>query len=302
MSKRTKAKRKRTQPARHGAGVATTSKALTAPRSSTDIALRVLTAFGLLLTAYLTWVAVRDTGAAFCTEGSGCDVVQNSRWSRFLGVPIALWGGALYALLAWATWRPAPRLTRWRRLWRLSFLGLAISVYLTLAGWIALAAFCAWCLLSLATLLAIFVLVHVARPDSAPGTQWSTWCLGNGLLALAVVAALHVSSSGLLDRRGGPRLHALAAHLEESGAKFYGAHWCPTCTQQKRKFSGAAAQLPYVECAPNGPNGGMVSECAIAGVTGYPTWVIGGRHYVQVIEPEQLAAMTGFDWEGARGD
>lgn len=300
MSKRTRAKRHKPQPSGQRSGAPASAPAKAAPPSASDIALRVLSGFGLLLTAYLTWVAMRDTGAAFCAQGSGCDIVQNSQWSRFLGLPIALWGLLLYALLAYVTWRPAPRLTRWRRLWRLSFLGLAISIYLTLAGWLALGAFCVWCLLSLLTLAAIFVLVHRARPDSAPGTAWSTWWLGNGLLALAVVAALHVSASGLLERRGDPRLHALAAHLEQSGAKFYGAYWCPNCTQQKRKFSGAASRLPYVECSPNGRSGGVAFECTSAGVTGYPTWVIGGRHYVEVIEPERLAAMTGFDWQGAR--
>lgn len=300
MSRKTRGKRQKPQVSKQGAASAPSLANAVRP-SRVDIALRVLTAFGLLLTAYLTWVATGDSGAAFCAQGSGCDVVQNSQWSRFLGLPITLWGLLVYALLAWVTWRSAPRLTRWRRLWRLSFWGLVISVYLTLAGWIWLDAFCAWCLLSLVTLTAIFVLVHQSRPDSAPGTQWSSWWLGNGLIALAVVAALHVSSSGLLERRGDPRLHALAAHLEQSGAKFYGAYWCPNCTDQKRRFSGAASRLPYVECSPNGRTGGVAFECTSAGVTGYPTWVIGGRHYVEVIEPERLAAMTGFDWQGARG-
>ncbi|MCR6663520.1 MAG: vitamin K epoxide reductase family protein [Luteimonas sp.] len=286
---------------RHKGGqeIAGTPSAATAPRSKTDLALRALTLFGLLLTGYLTLVALRETGAAFCSQGSGCDVVQNSQWSRFLGMPIAFWGFGLYALLAWVAWRPAPRLARWRRLWRLSFLGLAISVYLTVAGWVALGAFCVWCLLSLVTMVVIFAIVQVTKPDSAPGRAWSTWLLGNGLVALAVVAALHVSSTGLLDNRGDPRLHALAGHLEQSGARFYGAYWCPNCTDQKRRFGAAAKRLPYVECSPNGRNGGVAFECISAGISGYPTWVIGGRHYVETIEPERLARMTGFDWDRA---
>ena len=38
-----------------------------------------LAAFGLLLTGYLAAVAWSGGGAAFCTAGSGCDVVQQSR-------------------------------------------------------------------------------------------------------------------------------------------------------------------------------------------------------------------------------
>ncbi len=279
--------------ARPAAGVAAASA------SKPDLALRLLTAIGLLLTAYLTWIAWNSGSAAFCTEGSGCDVVQGSRWSRFLGLPIAAWGFALYAALAWTTWRPAPRLVRWRRLWRLSLLGLAISAYLTVAGLVALQAACVWCLLSLAVMAAIFLLVHATRPDGAPGTPWPTWLLGNGLLALGLLAALQMSAMGLLERREDPRLRALAAHLEQSGVKFYGASWCANCTEQKRLFGAASRRLPYVECSPNGRNGGLAFECISAGIGGYPTWIIGGQPHVEVMAPERLARMTGFDWEAA---
>jgi len=277
--------------ARPAAGVVATSA------SKPDLALRILTAIGLLLTAYLTWVAWNSGSAAFCTEGSGCDVVQGSRWSRFLGLPIAAWGFALYAALAWTAWRPAPRLVRWRRMWRFSFLGLAISVYLTIAGLVALQAVCVWCLLSLAVMTAIFLLVHATRPDGTPGTSWPTWLLGNGLLALGLLAVLQMSAMGLLERREDPRLRALAAHLEQSGVIFYGASWCANCTEQKRLFGAAGKRLPYVECSPNGRNGGVAFECIGAGISGYPTWIIGGQPHVEVIAPERLARMTGFDWE-----
>lgn len=301
MGRKSKAKQHKSRQAVPGAGVVAQSTGR-APLRSTDIALRALTTFGLLLTAYLLFVASRETGAAFCMPGSGCDVVQGSQWSRFLGLPIAFWGLVLYALLAWVAWRPAPRLPRWRHLWRLSFWGLAISVYLTLAGGIVLQAFCGWCLLSLATMLAIFAVVQFAKPDNAPGTRWAAWLLGNGLVAVGLLVALHVSASGVLDRRGDPRLHGLAEHLERSGVKYYGASWCANCREQTRKFGGAASRLPYVECSPNGRSGGVAFECISQNISGYPTWIIGGRHYVEVLEPERLAALTGYDWDGQKAE
>lgn len=303
MSRRPKARRGKPPHAATGAPpVAAQGGRTPAAATKSDLALRALTGFGLLLTAYLAWVASSGTAAAFCTEGSGCDVVQSSQWSRFLGLPIALWGFGLYAVLAWLAWRPGSRVVRWRRLWRVSFLGLAISVYLTVAGWIALQALCLWCLLSLATMLAIFALVLASRPEGAPGVRRGPWLLGNGLVALGLVAALQVSASGLLERRGDPRLHGLAEHLQRSGVTYYGASWCANCREQSRRFGAAASRLPYVECSPNGRNGGVAFECIGAGITGYPTWIIGGRHYVEVIEPQRLAAMTGYDWEAARGE
>jgi len=299
MGRKSKARRERPQHAAAGPASGAQAAQLREAAGKTDIALRVLAVVGLLVTAYLSLLAWRDTGAAFCSEGSGCELVQGSRWARFLGLPIAAWGWLLYAAIAWTAWRPAPRLARWRRLWRLSFLGLATSVYLTVAGLVSLQAVCAWCLLSLAVMLAIFLLVHATRPDSAPGAPWTTWLLGNGLLALGLLAALQMSAMGLLERREEPRLRALAEHLAQSDAKFYGASWCPDCTRQKRLFGAAAKRLPYVECSPGGRGGGVAFDCISARIGGYPTWVIDGQHHVEVIEPERLARISGFDWEAA---
>lgn len=296
MAKRSKGK---ARPHGHRIEAAHAGGAVTA-HPARDRVVLALALSGVLVTGYLAMVAWSGTGAAFCTAGSGCDVVQASAWSRFLGLPIAAWGCLVYLALAWTAARRLPRLVRWRRTWRLSFLGLAISVYLTLAGVIALQAACAWCLLSLATMAAIFAIVHATRPEQAPGAPWPTWLLGNGLLALGLLAALQLSAMGLLERREDPRLRALAEHLEASGAKFYGASWCPNCTGQKRLFGAAAKRLPYVECSPQGRSGGVAFECTSAGISGYPTWAIDGEQYVEVVEPERLARLSGFDWEAAR--
>lgn len=304
MSRKSGGRRRRSATARRDAGKMQQPAATAAAGAVTraDLALRVLTLGGLLLTAYLTWIALSSGSVALCTEGSGCDLVQGSRWSRFLGLPVAAWGLLLYAALAWTAWRPAVRLVRWRRLWRLAFLGLVVSVYLTVAGLVALQAMCGWCLASLAIMATVFGLVHAGRPDAAPGTPWSTWWLGNGLLALGLLAALQLSAMGLLERREEPRLRALAEHLAESGVKFYGASWCPACNEQKNVFGAAARHLPYVECSPDGRNGGVAFECISAGVGGYPTWVIDRQQYGEVLAPERLARLSGFDWDGAARD
>ncbi|MHC9086943.1 vitamin K epoxide reductase family protein [Luteimonas sp. RIT-PG2_3] len=267
------------------------------PRLPADRLVLGLALLGMLLTAYLTLVAWSASAPAFCASGSGCDVVQQSQWSRLLGLPIALWGCGLYALLALVAWRARSRLQRWRWSWRLSLWGVAISVYLTLAGWIALQAVCLWCLLSLAIISAIFVLQCLRRPEAAPGARWTPWLLGNGLVVVALLATLHVSSTGLLQQRPeDPRLRALAEHLEQSGAKYYGASWCPNCREQAKMFGASEPRLPYVECSPNGRGSAMAFDCVSARITGFPTWIIEGQQYVEVIEPERLARMTGFDW------
>jgi uncharacterized membrane protein len=57
-------------------------------------------AFGVA--AYLAWHAVTSSSIAGCGVGShnGCDVVLNSSWSKWLGIPVAVLGLACYATLA----------------------------------------------------------------------------------------------------------------------------------------------------------------------------------------------------------
>ncbi len=45
----------------------------------------------------------------------------------------------------------------------------------------------------------------------------------------------------------------LAKRLRAAGARMYGAFWCSHCFEQKAAFgAAAAAELPYVECYPQG--------------------------------------------------
>lgn len=262
-----------------------------------DLPILGLAVFGLLVTGYLVAVAFSSSGAAFCTEGSGCDLVQGSRWSTLFGAPIALWGFGLYGLIAVVAGLTQARPKRWRRLWVLALLGVAVSVYLTVVGVVALDAVCAWCLASLATLLVIFTVLNLRRPET-PGMPWSRWWLKNGTIAVALLALLQLYHSDLLAPREDPRLAALAQHLSGMGARYYGASWCPNCQAQHRAFGAAHRHLPYVECSPEGRGGPVAFVCVSENIGAYPTWIIRGRRIENMIEPETLARYSGFDWEG----
>lgn len=266
-----------------------------APRSPEWLVL-ALAAMGMLLTGYLTFLALSGGTPAFCEQDSPCELIQQSRWSRILGQPLALWGFALYSLLAFNAWRLPARLLRWRRLWLIAFLGLVISLYLTLVGWVELDAFCGWCLLSVALLAAIFARVTLQRPKSAPGIGWRPWLINSGVAALIAVGALHLYYSDMFAPRESPRLQALASHLRQSGARFYGAYWCAACQEQKHLFGSSAKRLPYIECTPNGRNGLLAPACVNAQVNSYPTWIIRGERYRQLLSLEELARYSRFRW------
>jgi len=88
----------------------------------------------------------------------------------------------------------------------------------------------------------------------------------------------------------------LAFHLDEAGAIFYGAFWCPACEQQKNMFdSDAQKLLPYVECSlPN--RRGQYPVCIEAEVRSYPTWhFTGGLVCPSVLTKGALALASGYN-------
>ncbi len=143
----------------------------------------------------------------------------------------------------------------------------------------------------------IFAAVVVRRPSVAPGVPWRNWLSSSAIAAITVVLALQVIHSGLLQGREDPRVSALASHLDKTGARFYGASWCPTCQEQKRLFGASAERLPYVECTPGGRNGAVAMACVTADVSGYPTWVIRGQRYQEVLSVDRLERLSGFRWQ-----
>ncbi|MFZ7096476.1 vitamin K epoxide reductase family protein [Luteimonas dalianensis] len=291
-------KKRRPQPRRPQAAASSPPRPASRrlPPDAWALALAVV---GLLVSGYLTLSAWGSGTPAFCAEGSGCDVIQDSRWSSLLGLPLALWGFGLYALIALAAVTGSTPAARWRRLSRLTLLGLAISVYLTIVGVVALEAICGWCLVSLAVMAALFALVHLRRPGAPLGQgSWGSWWLGNGLVALGVVVALQLVLGGVLDRRPeNARVAALAEHLQQTGARYYGASWCGSCARQNRLFGASASRLPYVECSPQGRGGPTARECAEAGVSSFPSWQVNGLMHPGIQTPQDLARLSGFDWE-----
>lgn len=291
MSRKTRSK-----PAPRPAQTAPARSAPT-PRRPRELALIALSALGLLITAYLSWGALFGSLPAGCAEGSSCAVVQGSVWSRFLGVPVSVWGFVTYLVLLFLALSRGKPAARWKRLFSVALIGLVISLYLTLAGLIGLQAVCVWCLASQAVILAIFVLVLAERERAAVKPAWGVWIGQHAIVLAAVLGLMHASAMGWIGPREDPRLVALAQHLESTGAKFYGAFWCPVCQQQKDRFGAAQKYLPYVECSPNGRGGAVAFACVSENVTNYPTWIIRGQRYSEVLDTDTLAQRSGFRWQ-----
>lgn len=131
--------------------------------------------------------------------------------------------------------------------------------------------------------LSRYGLNHVKRP--------AVW----GVVALVGVIATSCSSL--------PNAYEakLADHLSASGAKMYGAYWCPHCATQKTYFGGAASRIPYIECDPEGFDP-QPDLCAEMGVNAYPTWIIEGEYYLGSQHLAKLARLSGFEGEVAQDE
>ena len=267
-----------------------------APRPQPNWPILVLSLVGMALTAYLSWAASSGSGVQGCAVDSGCDAVLSSRWATLLGAPTAAWGLLAYGTLAALAFG---RRTGWRWIatWTVSFVGVLYSVYLTTVSVTLLGATCPYCLTSLAIMTALFAVATSQRPAEMPGFTWRRLLLRAAPAAAIAIALLHLNYVGVLGRPPAvedPFARALALHLSERGAKMYGASWCPHCVEQKEMFGASARRLPYVECG-TGPQGSrQASVCQAAGIRLYPTWIIGGQRFQEVLTLTRLAELTSF--------
>ena len=264
-------------------------------RSPLDIVLLGLAVLGILLTTYLSYVAMFEVHPAFCGEGSGCDLVQGSRWATLLGVPMALWGLFTYVVMAGLIWRGRRKPESWTAFIFVAVCGFAISAYLTVVSVVEIEATCSYCLTSFAIITTIMVLSIVRRPP-----EWLTSVKEAVVLAVVMVGVLHMHYSGLFSAAAGPedpQLQALTIHLADTGVKFYGAYWCPRCQEQKALFGSSVKRLPYVECSSGGRGSPLTAPCVVENIKSYPTWIIGDQRLTGLQTPSALASASGFDWQ-----
>lgn len=136
----------------------------------------LLSLIGLFISAYLYLYKIGRIGTLACGAGS-CEAVQQSSWSRFAGVEVALIGVVGYAglvVLSLASLQPVLAPQRWPStlLATLSGIGTAFAAYLTYLEVFVIHAICRWCVGSAVIILAIFIVALFDRRRlSEPGTH-----------------------------------------------------------------------------------------------------------------------------------
>jgi len=196
-------------------------------------------------------------------------------------------------------WRLRTRPDSWQLALTVASVGAAVSWYLTAVSIFAIEATCVYCLVSFGIMNAFLVLLLLRRPAHVSKYAWAKSLPFPVVSSVLVVALLFMHFSGYFNPAAGPEkpyLKALAIHLRDSDARFYGAYWCPHCREQKEMFEASAHRLPYVECTPEGRNGPLNFTCVANEVKDYPTWVIDGRRHVGLISVNRLADLSRFEW------
>ena len=186
-----------------------------------------LSALGLLVAGYLTINKWSGGTALYCTAGSGCDIVQASRYAVVLGLPTAAWGAGLYAAVgALALLGLPPR--RWLAAFLLAVAGASFSLYLTYLSIFVIGATCAYCLASAGIALGLFGLLLLRRPPAAgrrsPVRLARVVALGSATAVATVILGAAVFAT-LEPKEAATYQEALARHLKASGAVMYGAYW-----------------------------------------------------------------------------
>ncbi len=112
------------------------------------------------------------------------------------------------------------------------------------------------------------------------------------VLAIVVVLAKNTDPQEVVTLT--PELEAFNNCLADSGAKFYGAIWCPHCAEQKEILGYTKFQTPptYIECSPV-QGAPLLAECQAAGIQSFPTWDFAdGSRQTGTMSIDMLSAKT----------
>jgi uncharacterized membrane protein len=116
---------------------------------------------GIFISLYLTLYKLGIIGELSCSIGS-CETVNTSKWSRFLGLPVAAWGLLFYLdVFAVAVISTLPRFEDERAfslvLVAESIVGVLFSAWLTYLELGVIHAICIWCITSAAIVTLILI-------------------------------------------------------------------------------------------------------------------------------------------------
>jgi uncharacterized membrane protein len=125
------------------------------------ITMIVLTALGLAVASYLTYIHYAGIKPICGTNGGGCEIVQTSEYSKLAGVPVALIGLLGYIAIMASLLVPESETTRFATV-AFTVIGFGFSAYLTYRELYSIHHICEYCVSS-AIIVTILMFLSVWR-------------------------------------------------------------------------------------------------------------------------------------------
>jgi len=134
------------------------------------ITMLVLTAIGLGVASYLTYVHYSGIKPLCGRNGGGCEIVQTSEYSKLAGVPVALIGLIGYVTILASLLAPENETSRFATA-AFTVVGFGFSAYLTYREVFSIHHICEWCVSSavIVTVLMCLAIWRFLRGDAASG-------------------------------------------------------------------------------------------------------------------------------------
>lgn len=184
-----------------------------------SVRLLALAALAICGYLFLQTVALNELPVG-CGAGSGCDAALNSRWSKWMGIPVSIPAAAVYfflfvcAILVDPAFEPRTRRMAWRGIAFFAAIAAGAAVWFIFVQKIFVGSFCPWCSsahlcgLVIAVLLILSSRAQMDTQSVAPrkrGRPRRLWPVA--LLAFPFVAAL---VAGQIRQSGRRILHVQA--------------------------------------------------------------------------------------------
>ena len=270
-----------------------------------------LALFGASITSYLTVTHFFGNAPALCTAaaGEGCDLVLNSEYAKVFGIPLTIFGALGYLTVAGLAAIPLAIKSediksKGKLNQQTSFLlFLVTTAMLVFSGYLMyLLAFeikttCLYCITSATIVTSMWFLNLFGREWEDRGNLIFTGLIVGSIVLVGTLGIFAVQNKTAAVSQ--TYTGRLAQHLTSSGAKMYGAFWCPHCREQKELFGDAAKQVPYVECDPRGEEP-QEQLCRSKNIKGFPTWEISGKMHEGRQTLDELANLSGY--HGSKGN
>jgi uncharacterized membrane protein len=145
------------------------------------ITMIVLTALGLIVASYLTYIHYAGIKPLCGTNGGGCEIVQTSEYSKLAGVPVALIGLLGYIAIIASLLVPENETTRFATV-AFTVIGFGFSAYLTYRELFSIHHICEYCVSSaiIVTILMCLSVWRFLRGEQTPVMGHAEPDLGHG--------------------------------------------------------------------------------------------------------------------------